>query len=697
MTAVATMRLAPGPSSGTIPMNSPSKDEALGLCRPITRRDFLNGVTIAVGAIGGGLDAEQAAAQAGLTAGPVWPQDQPRYNPPLLTGLRGSHPGSFEAAHALRDGDFWKEQDPPQNDSDHDSGERYDLIIVGGGISGLAAAHFYRARRPQARILILDNHDDFGGHAKRNEFHLGGRRHLINGGTASIDSPRPYSAVADGLLRTLGVDPEALAKACNRPNIYPSLGLKGGVVQGRGASFFFDRETFGEDRLVVGAPSDQSADAAAWRAFLARTPLSEAARRDILRIETAHVDYLPGLTSDEKKDWLSRISYRDFLLTVVKANPSVVAFYQTHTNYEMAVGIDAQSALDCWAFDLPGFRGMKLRPGSTSRMSYTAAGYADNGGYIKGGSYFFHFPDGNASIARLLVRNLIPAAVPGRNARDVVTAPVDYSRLDRAEARVRIRLSSLAVRVRNLGDHASAKGVEAEAEAGVEVVYARGGRLFSMRGNACVLACYNMMIPYLCPELPEVQKAALHALIKSPLVYTQVALRDWTAFQKLGISDIQAPGSYYSSLMLNPTIDIGDYAAERSPKRPILIQLTRTPCQPGLPEAEQNRAGRAELMATPFETFERNARDQLARMLAGGGFDPARDITAITVNRWPHGYAPEYNSLFEEDLPPARQPNVIGRARFGRIVIANSDSGRAAYTDSAIDQAHRAVGELLAG
>jgi spermidine dehydrogenase len=484
-----------------------------------------------------------------------------------------------------------------------------------------------------------------------------------------------------------------LAKACDRPRLYSSLGLKGSAVTGRSASFFFDRETFGEDRLVVGAPSDHTADAAAWRAFLARTPLSEAVRADILRIETGAEDYLPGLSSEEKKDRLSRISYRDFLLTMVKADPGVVAFYQAHTNYEMGVGIDAESALDCWALELPGFRGMKLKPGSTARMGYTPAGYADNGGYIKGGSYAFHFPDGNASLARLMVRNLIPAALPGRNARDVVTAPMDYSRLDRPETPVRIRLASLAVRVRNLGDPAVPKG----AEAGVEVVYARGGQLFRVRGEACVLACYNMMIPYLCPELPQAQKAALHALVKTPLVYTQVALRDWTAFEKLGMSDVLAPGSYYFYLRLNAPVDIGGYAAERSPKRPILVQLTRTPCRPGLTEAEQNRAGRDELLATPFETFERNAREQLDRMLAGGGFDPARDITAITVNRWPHGYAPEYNPLFEAELPPARQPNVIGRARFGRIVIANSDAGRAAYTDAAIDQAHRAVGELLAG
>jgi spermidine dehydrogenase len=205
-----------------------------------------------------------------------------------------------------------------------------------------------------------------------------------------------------------------------------------------------------------------------------------------------------------------------------------------------------------------------------------------------------------------------------------------------------------------------------------------------------------MMIPYLCPELPEAQKSALHDLVKGPLVYTTVALRNWQAFHRLGISAMRAPGGYHTYLRLNPAVDIGGYTAERLPDRPILLHMTRTPCHPGLSEHDQNRAGRAELLATPFETFEREIRSQLGRVLTGGGFDPARDITAITVNRWPHGYAPEFNSLWDADLPPDRQPNVAGRARFGRIVIANSDAGRTAYTDSAIDQAHRAVGELLA-
>ena len=643
-------------------------DRYLGMDRPITRRDFLNGMAVAMTAsvLGG----------QSLTAGERQEaQEQAGYDPPRLTGLRGSQPGSFEAAHSLRDGTFWQKVGKP-----NDTGEFYDLIVVGAGISGLAAAYFFREQAGAgARIVILENHDDFGGHARRNEFHLGGRLQLMNGGTMLIDSPTPYSAHAAGLLHHLGIDPPALAASCNDGGLYRALGLRPAV--------FFNRETFGEDRLVAGEPGEDwrggGKGALTWKEFLARTPLAPKVRRDIERIQEANIDYLPGLTSAEKKDRLSRISYKDFLLQVVKADAGVIPFYQTRTNGEWGVGIDAEPALDCWALGLPGFQGMNLQPGAAPRMSYTAAGYAN------GGSYRFHFPDGNATIARLLVRDLIPAAVPGHTAEDVVTARVNYGRLDRPGSPVRLRLNSTVVRARNVGEPANAREVE--------VIYARDGKIFTVQGKHCVLACWNMVIPYLVPELPEKQKQALHYLVKVPLVYASVGIRSWTSFHKLGVSGVRAPGAYWMDTNLNWPMHIGKYESPRRPEEPMVLFLSRAPCKPGLPARQQQIAGRYELLNTSFETFERAIRDQLARTLGGGGFDPAREIQAITVNRWPHGYGYEYNPLFDPEWPEAERPNVIGRQRFGRIAIANTDSAATAYTDQAIDQAWRAVGELLQG
>lgn len=650
-----------------------SPDRRLGMDRPIDRRDFLNGVAIAVGAIGTG-----ATPSAVLAESLAWPQDRPGYNPPALTGLRGSHPGSFEAAHALRDGDI-----QPDSTAVHDTTERYDLVIVGAGLSGLSAAWFWSQARPADRILILDNHDDFGGHAKRNEFQLGGKLHVLNGGTLGIDSPRPYSAAADGLLQSLGIRPEALSARCDRNEVYSALGLR--------RAAFFDRETFGQDRLVAGSPSMEAevpaaerppADLAAWRRWLNATPLSQRGRDDLLRIAAGACAPLPDAADDAaRKDRLSRMSYKAFLVTALGAGPEALAFLQPIPNGEWGVGIDAISALDAWGFGYPGFDALKLSPKAAPRMGFTPEGY------VEGGSYTFHFPDGNASIARALVARLSPGAFEDSAVEQIVGARPNYAALDGKGSRVRIRLSSIVVRARHQGGTGSD---------GVEVVYQRGGRLERVVGRRCVLAGYNMMIPYLCPELPEDQKSALKALVKTPLVYTSVALRQWTAFHRLGVRGIYAPGSYFTQISLNEPVDIGRVTAERDPARPILIRMSREPCSPGLSEFDQNRTGRAELLATSFETFERNIRLQLNRMLGPGGFDAARDILAVTVNRWPHGYAPEHNPLFDPDVPKDQRANVMGRKRFGRIAIANSDSGGGAYTDVAIDQARRAVDELLA-
>ncbi len=478
---------------------------------------------------------------------------------------------------------------------------------------------------------------------------------------------------ASGLLRTLGVDPVALTRECDDPSVY--AGLEFGV--------FFDRQTFGADRLVKLAANEWGKAAPdAWNAFVANAPLGDAVKRSILKIETGKQDYYPGLRAGQKKDRLWRISYKDYLLDVVKADPAVVPFYQHRTDEWWGCGIDAVSALDCWGMDYPGFAGLELEPGGPSlkRMGYTAAGFS-----TAGGSNSFHFPDGNASLARLLVRALIPDCIAGRDARDIVTARTDYSRLDRSGNAVRIRLNNLVVRARNSGK-------------GVEIAYTAsrgGGTVFRVRARDCVLANWNAMIPFLVPELPERQKAALRALVKCPLVYANVALRNWTSFHRLGVRRAYAPGSWFVSATLNPAVNIGAYRSARSPEEPMLIRMVRAPARAGLPEDDQNRMGRMELLQTSFDAFEHRIRDQLGRMLGAGGFDPARDIEGIAVNRWPHGYAPEYNSLWETDYDAQHTPNIVARRRFGRIAIANSDAGYAAYTDSAIDQARRAVDELL--
>ena len=547
-----------------------------------------------------------------------------------------------------------------------DTGEEYDLVVVGAGISGLAAAHFFRATRPDARVLVLDNHDDFGGHAKRNEFTHNGRTYIGYGGTQSIDSPAPYSAVAKALITELGIDVARYATALDS-GLYKSLGLRPG--------FFFDKETFGTDRLVVGDARDD--------AFLQAAPLSDQVKRDVKRLLTEPFDPLPGLGSADKKARLARMSYAEFVTRLWKLDPGVLRLYQTRTHGLFGVGVDAVPAQDAFALGLPGFAGMSLdaAPGPGQNYDSIRSTEAEN--------YYFHFPDGNASVARLLVRRLVPAAIPGSTMDDVVTARADYSKLDSAAAPVNIRLSSSVVRVRHAGSGAGQR---------VEVAYLQGGKLKTVSGRNAVLACWHTVIPSICPELPAPQKAALDYAIKVPLVYTNVFIRSWTAFHKLGVQRISTPGMWHTSVGLDFPVSLGAYKHPANPAEPIVLHLSKSACQPGLPVRDQHRAGRRELLATSFETIERGIRDQLGRALGAGGFDPAADVLGITVNRWPHGYAYQYNSLADDFwLNNGEQPCVVARQRHGRITIANADAGAYAYTDAAIDHAHRAVQELLAG
>ncbi len=649
-----------------------AEDRNFGMDRSISRRDLLLGMGALAAStfVPGRAFADEALRLERVgNVGPGYP--------PGLTGMRGSHAGSFEVAHQLaREGrsDWGPIQQP--------DADLYDLVVVGGGVSGLAAAYFYRKEHPSARILILDNHDDFGGHAKRNEQRAGGRNLISHGGSEFFAGLGDYSDITKGLFRELGIEPGRLNAAYDA-DFYKRNGLTAGI--------YFDRETFGVDRTLPYAPVSSFQgwipimdSPLSHEEAVAQMPISDAAKREMLRLLTTREDAVPEHSYSGEGDYLHSISYRDFLSRHMNIQePEIYSIFENLTT-DWCVGIEAVPASGAFDWGLPGINATS-RGGVRGRMSRWLEARSEEP------SSTYHFPDGNASVARMLVRSMIPDVAPGTTMEDVVLSRFDYSKLDQPDSSVRIRLQSTAIRVEHDGAPQSASRVG--------ITYVRGGQANRVWGRNCVLACYNQVIPHICRDLPDHQREALAKMVKSSILYTNVALRNWQPWKKLGVGALLNPGSYFVISHLDYPVDFGGYRYPRNPDEPVVIHMVRFPhrSNAGLTPGEQFRAGRHELLSTSYETIERNIRRQLAGSLSEGGFDPARDIEAITVNRWAHAYVNEANPLYDEiydDAEDERYPFVGGRKPFGRIAIANSDAGSTSLLNVAIDQAHRAVHEL---
>jgi spermidine dehydrogenase len=622
-----------------------------GIARTITRRDFIHDVSLI--SLGLGLP---LSALAGTDSSMTPSGDYP----PVRTGLRGAHPGSFEIAHALaREGKLF--------DQARRLDEHYDLIVVGGGLSGLSAAYYYRKLHgPEARILVLDNHDDFGGHAKRNEFHQGGPMRLAWGGTVNMEYSK-YSRTAMGLLTELGIDIPRLLEDFSFHWFNNSTGLK--------PATWFDAETYGESRLLPGLIMDQL-DPRKLATRVDEFPISEEARESLRRFLLSEQDVLAGLSNEQKTSVLRSTSYADFVRGHFGLSEEVIQLFSALPSGFWGVRAENLSVMECLESGLPGAHVLGDYDQDDEASEAEQAPSA-------------MFPDGNASIARLLVRSLIPGAFPGMNADSdpfsIVTAKLEYGQLDLPSSNARVRRSSTAVHAANTSD------------GGVSVRYVHDGEVFEVSGKHCILACYNRIIPSLCPELPQAQKSALGQCIKRPMLVMNVELRNGQALAKSGISSGYLPGRLCSSLALVTGINVGDYRPTWRPEDPCVIQFygsVGAPEPAGLSIAQQNQAGRYRLLGMSFEDFEQEILTVMSGIWGPSGFDPAEDILAITVNRWPHGYARDHLDLEDPAWNAQPPPNVVGRQPFGNITIANSDAGADAYTHTAIDQAWRAVNEL---
>lgn len=625
----------------------------------ITRREFLDGVasTAAAGALLG------AAPLPGIASAP---ED---LGPPARTGLQGQTDVTRAAAHSWRDDPArWRDAS-----AQPDAGIE-DLVVVGCGLSGLAGAWLYQrhAGRP-VRMLLLDALDDFGGHARRNEFvSRSGVRLVGYGGSQSLDSPGLFSPAAKSLLAEVGVD---LGRF--RSEFYDAGWTQRHKVQGRGL-YFTGAEDGAAGRLVVRAKGEKPS------AWIARTPLPARARADLLRLLTVPRDVLPSLPTEARRARLAGMTYRAFLADRWRVHPEVLRFFERDTLGYFGVGIDATSALDAWAAGLPGFGGLRLGKEVDRRMSPSGRQLM-----ASEDDYIYHFPDGNAGVARALLRALNPAAVPGLGMASLADGHVDYGRLDRADQPVRLRLRATVVGLSHLGPPDKAELVE------LRYVDA-AGQLRAVRARQVLLACWHRVIARLSDEVSPAQREALEDQVKVPLVYANVLLSNWHPWQRAGVHAIQPIGGFWDEAALDFPVSMGGIRFASAPDQPMLVHLAKVVVPlDGRPARTQAAAGRAQLDAWSFADFETRIAQLLQGALGRFGFAAGRDIEAITVNRWAHGYAYEYMRPWDAFWPQGELPCFTARRGWGRVAIANADAGAYAYAHSAIDQATRAVQELL--
>jgi spermidine dehydrogenase len=680
----------------------------------ITRRDFLDGVAVSAAGLAAASASPYLTGAEAMMGGPSKPLPN-GYYPPTATGIAGQ-PDNVVADAIKIDGypqprDVHSTKGGPgilafkPRDVDDD----YDLVVVGAGASGIAAAKWYQDRfGADAKILLIDSLPDFGGHSHRNEFHIpdatnGGADVMLlrNGGTVNLDSvgawnkpqgglldiPPSYGQPAVDMLAFCGVDPD------NFPNSTP-VGIPS--TYGLRQMLLFPREDWGKDFVVRAKQGSQT-----WPDFLATTPYSPEAQAGIARIMTdTTTDWIAlkdgPKTDQEKKAILAGITYKRYLMDYVGVNEEATGYLQRTSHGLFGAGIQAVQAGDMWALENPGFDGLGLNQDIFPGIGRTAQQDIDPfGGPTRA------WPDGNASLLRLLVSKLIPAAIGdvggARPTQDtILVAPADYTQLDRRGNSVRIRLNSTVVDVKpQRGSHDAA-----------EVTYVNdAGSAERVLGTHVVMACWNRVTARLVDGLPRWQVEALDYARKVPLVYCRVGLRNWTAFAAAKISSVSPRGNSLwwdnTSLSVGQRFGASYGPTPNTPERPATLTLSVTPDDPSkLTQLESYERGREKMLAMSLADYEAAIYDVIDRSVnvSGGDFDPERDVAEIMVNRWNYGYAYELCSTFDPTLfgPDALQPQVIGRKPYRNVAIANSDSGAFAYTHSAINEAYRAVQDLPA-
>ncbi len=588
--------------------------------RAITRRDFLQGVALAVGTPGIRL------ASAGA--------------------LSGQTPAAMALGHRVRDGE------PP---GEHrDTGEIYDLVVVGAGIAGLGAAYLYYQEAPsEPSILLLDNHEELGGHARRNTMEYGGARLIAPGGTFALEDVEDSPEEALEFFRRIGLDPKRLVEYRDA-KFRERFGLSPAVV--------FDSRVFGSRTTWVNRWNETP-----YEAFFARAPLTDSARRDLVELYTTRKNYLPE--SKELEAELHSMSWERFVRETMGLGDDAVRFVDLYATDLIGLGCDAASALEGYAIG-PGFFGMG------------GEGFYEEAGMLKYGYQPVNrYPDGNHTVARQLLKGILPNAISGENTMEgVFNGEPRPEELDRGGNRVRLRLSSMVTRIQQKGD-------------GVDVDYLTQNEGRRVRARHVIMTGWGSVAKHVVRDLPEDQRRALEEYRYSSALYINVLLKQWRPIADIGTFEMYWPSGYCTWMHVSDPLTVGDYRPEYHPDKPTILSMYKYIHQRGLDPQEQMKLGRYEMETKSFEEYEREIRSELNHVLGGHGFDAAKDIAGIIVNRWGHGY-----NYFKEPGPREKlesPPYRAGRQKLGRISFAGADAGGTPWTQAALAQAWRAVHEQL--
>jgi spermidine dehydrogenase len=637
-------------------------DRAIGMDASATRRDFLGATLLASGAsLLKGWTPAELLAMGNRASAENQKDDWEGYGGVgEYSRSNGNTYAVMEAGHKMRDSAY----DPLPRDSIA-TGETYDCVVVGGGISGLAAALFFqRQAGPDKTCLILENHPLFGGEAKQNEFDVDGQHIVAHQGSAIYLVPYPYSFIAR-FYDSIGLHaPKLTYQQWSGPGPEMALGRtpydSAGLSRGQ-YGFWFGAKFGQKPGMWLVDPVGKKMEGA---------PVSSAARRELLRwFSGAATDGSkfdpPKYEGDESSRKLDAISLEEHMMERYGLGRETIrTFLSPVEGGGSGLGPDALSAFSEYAADL-------LHP------------WDDGSGEV-----VQMFPGGNTTIARLMAKSLVPASIEGpRTVEGVSRGAVNFAALDAPGSGARLRLSATVVSVRHDGDP--------EKAASLRIAYLREGRLFVVKARSAVMAGGGWTAKHIIKDLPDLQRNAYAQFYRSPCMMANVAVRNWRFLHKMGITGCRwfdGVGNYFD---VRRQAVSGDVRPTISPDDPIVLTLKVLYAYPGESTENQGHRGRGEMITTSFRDYERRIREQFTEMFSGAGFDARSDIAGIVLNRWGHAYLnPQPGFFFGKDGKPAPR-DVLRAGPFGRIAFANTDLAGAMDHRYSILEAKRAVEQLL--